>query len=147
MLRHEPNDSPITRLQFCTILRGMLLSQLGNSLDRSLNRTLGDGSATFNLENWTIFSCGHTEIYFSKSALSLEECSEQGRRRASDADLNLRNTRDPLTPYPVRPLPPSMMKWSTRLCISAAPAALDRFPGGFTGHVAHPSRSIRRGIR
>jgi len=27
-------------------------------------------------------------------------------------------------------------------CISAAPAALDRYPCGFTGHVAHPSRSI-----
>jgi len=28
------------------------------------------------------------------------------------------------------------------LCISAAPAALDRYPRGITGHVAHPSRSI-----
>src|SRR5207244_1039310 len=27
-------------------------------------------------------------------------------------------------------------------CISAAPAALDRCPRGFTGHVAHPIRSI-----
>jgi uncharacterized protein (DUF885 family) len=24
---------------------------------------------------------------------------------------------------------------------------VDRFPGGFTGHVAHPGRSIRRVIR
>jgi len=28
------------------------------------------------------------------------------------------------------------------LCISAAPAALDRYPGGFAGHVARPTRSI-----
>src|SRR6266550_8880126 len=27
-------------------------------------------------------------------------------------------------------------------CISAAPAALDRYPRGLTGHVAHPGRSI-----
>ena len=27
-------------------------------------------------------------------------------------------------------------------CISLAPARLDRYPRGFTGHVAHPSRSI-----
>jgi hypothetical protein len=27
-------------------------------------------------------------------------------------------------------------------CISAAPAALDRYPRGFTGHVAFPTRSI-----
>jgi hypothetical protein len=27
-------------------------------------------------------------------------------------------------------------------CISLAPARLDRFPRGFTGHVAHPVRSI-----
>jgi hypothetical protein len=33
-----------------------------------------------------------------------------------------------------------------RICISAAPAALDRYPRGFTGHVAHPSRSIQRFI-
>ena len=30
------------------------------------------------------------------------------------------------------------------VCISAAPAALDRYPRGVTGHVAHPIRSIRR---
>src|SRR5438093_5409012 len=30
-------------------------------------------------------------------------------------------------------------------CISAAPAALNRYPCGFTGHVAHPIRSIRQG--
>jgi hypothetical protein len=30
-----------------------------------------------------------------------------------------------------------------QLCISAAPAALDRYPRGFTGHVAHPIRSIQ----
>ena len=29
-------------------------------------------------------------------------------------------------------------------CISAAPAALDRYPRGVTGHVARPSRSIHR---
>ncbi len=29
-------------------------------------------------------------------------------------------------------------------CISAAPAALDRYPRGVTGHVAHPIRSIQR---
>ena len=28
-------------------------------------------------------------------------------------------------------------------CISLAPARLDRYPRGFTGHVAHPGRSIR----
>jgi len=28
-------------------------------------------------------------------------------------------------------------------CISTAPAALDRYPRGFAGHVAHPIRSIR----
>jgi len=28
-------------------------------------------------------------------------------------------------------------------CISAAPAALDRYPRGFAGHVARPTRSIR----
>jgi len=28
------------------------------------------------------------------------------------------------------------------LCISLTPARLDRYPRGFTGHVAHPSRSI-----
>jgi hypothetical protein len=27
-------------------------------------------------------------------------------------------------------------------CISLAPARLDRYPCGFTGHVAHPGRSI-----
>ena len=27
-------------------------------------------------------------------------------------------------------------------CISLAPARLDGYPRGFTGHVAHPSRSI-----
>jgi len=32
------------------------------------------------------------------------------------------------------------MSWP--FCISAAPAALDRYPRGLTGHVAHPSRSI-----
>jgi hypothetical protein len=31
-------------------------------------------------------------------------------------------------------------------CISAAPAALDRYLRGFTGHVAHPGRSIRQGL-
>jgi hypothetical protein len=30
-------------------------------------------------------------------------------------------------------------------CISAAPAALDRYPRGITGHVGHPSRSIATG--
>ena len=30
------------------------------------------------------------------------------------------------------------------VCISAAPAALDRYPRGVTGHVAHPIHSIRR---
>ncbi len=29
-------------------------------------------------------------------------------------------------------------------CISAAPAALDRYPRGVTSHVAHPIRSIPR---
>ena len=29
-----------------------------------------------------------------------------------------------------------------RICISIAPAMFDRYPRGFTGHVAHPSRSI-----
>ena len=29
-------------------------------------------------------------------------------------------------------------------CISLAPARLDRYPRGFTGHVARPSRSIQR---
>ena len=32
------------------------------------------------------------------------------------------------------------MSWP--FCISAAPAALDRYPRGVTGHVARPSRSI-----
>jgi hypothetical protein len=39
---------------------------------------------------------------------------------------------------------PSMSLDSRRLhCISAAPAALDRYPRGVTGHVAYPVRSIR----
>jgi len=29
-------------------------------------------------------------------------------------------------------------------CISAAPAALDRYPRGFTDHVVHPTRSIEQ---
>jgi hypothetical protein len=33
-------------------------------------------------------------------------------------------------------------KVAKMVCISLAPARLDRFPRGFTGHVAHPSRSI-----
>ena len=32
------------------------------------------------------------------------------------------------------------MSWP--FCISAAPAALDRYPRGLTGHVAHPIRSV-----
>jgi hypothetical protein len=29
------------------------------------------------------------------------------------------------------------------ICISASPAALARYPRGFTGHVAHPTHSIQ----
>jgi hypothetical protein len=29
-----------------------------------------------------------------------------------------------------------------RICISIAPAMFDRYPRGFTGHAAHPGRSI-----
>ena len=31
------------------------------------------------------------------------------------------------------------------ICISAVPTAFDRYPRGFTGHVARPTRSIRGG--
>jgi len=31
----------------------------------------------------------------------------------------------------------------SRICISLAPARLDRYPRGFTGHVAQPNRSIQ----
>ena len=34
-----------------------------------------------------------------------------------------------------------------RLCLNCPPAVFDLYPRGFTGHVAHPSRSIRRGQR
>ena len=53
-----------------------------------------------------------------------------------------------LAPFPTRSLLPSqfylLCRFSQTLhCISLAPARLDRYPRGFTGHVAHPGRSIR----
>jgi hypothetical protein len=71
MLRHEPNDSPITGSQPCTILRGMLLSQFGNSSHCPRNRSLRDGSAASNLNNWAVFSRRHTETYQISRPLSL----------------------------------------------------------------------------
>src|SRR5262249_58637429 len=38
-------------------------------------------------------------------------------------------------------------KVAKMVCISLAPARLDRFPRRFTGHVAHPSRSIENRSR
>jgi hypothetical protein len=37
-----------------------------------------------------------------------------------------------------------LAKRHTAVCISAAPAAFDRHPRDFTGHVARPARSIRQ---
>lgn len=71
MLRHEPNDSPITGSQSCTILRGVLLSQFGNSSHCPRNRSLRDGSAASNLNNWAVFSRRHTETYEISRPLSL----------------------------------------------------------------------------
>jgi hypothetical protein len=39
--------------------------------------------------------------------------------------------------------PPLQIENQAPTCISAAPAALDRYPRGVTGHVAQPVRSIR----
>jgi hypothetical protein len=47
--------------------------------------------------------------------------------------------------FPSQPLNNSTINVSTSfvsVCISPASAALDRYPRGFSGHVAHPSRSI-----
>src|SRR6202045_5371688 len=48
-------------------------------------------------------------------------------------------------PLPSRLLRPCRSPQSLH-CISAAPAALDRYPRGFSGHVAHPSRSIQSNV-
>jgi len=36
-----------------------------------------------------------------------------------------------------------MYNFRFKICISAPPAALDRYPRGVAGHVAHPIRSIQ----
>ena len=42
---------------------------------------------------------------------------------------------------------PLMQRFNYQPCISAAPAALDRYPCGFTGDVARSTRSIRMTLR
>src|SRR6202011_3886268 len=72
--------------------------------------------------------------------------SKHGRARKSTIGTNPVNRAKTADPRVLLAKLPTKSNGAT-FCISAAPAAFDRYPRGFTGHVARPSRSIRLNLR